>query len=252
VTRQIHMKDIRSGYERRFSARVVRSGADHVVLDSTAFYPTGGGQEHDTGVLGFVDPVTGEKAELRVVKVVKQQGEIVHFLDRALPPGVTAVEGEVDWERRYAHMRMHTAQHVVTGIAFEVFGRARTVGNQIHAERSRVDLAVDALTAADLRQLEDDVNQAIGAARPVRAYEEARETLLARVDPERCNLDLVPAHVPVLRVVEVEGTDLCPCAGTHVANTREIGALSILGTKSKGKGKTRVEFTLDGLRPSDA
>jgi misacylated tRNA(Ala) deacylase len=246
MTEQIHMAGIQPGYERTFDARITRRGEDHLVLDRTAFYPTGGGQEHDTGVLRFLESDGGEQ-EVRVVRVQKKGPEVLHFLENPLPEGIVDVRGEVDWERRYAHMRMHTAQHIVTALAFELFGRARTVGNQIHRERSRVDLGLDTLSTTDLFQLEEDANQAIGRARGVKAYEEARDSLLSRVDPERCNLDLVPAHIPLLRVVEVDETDLCPCAGTHVENTKEIGPLSILGTKSKGKGKTRVEFTLDGL-----
>lgn len=246
MTEQIHMTGIPAGYERAFTAQVTRRGDDFLVLDRTAFYPTGGGQEHDTGVLRFIDP-TGAPAEVRVTRVQKKGDDVIHFLDGPLPDAVVEVAGEVDWQRRYAHMRMHTAQHVVTALAFELFGRARTVGNQIHAEKSRVDLGLDRLSATDLAQLEEDANQVFNAARRVQAYEEERAALLARVDPERCNLDLVPSHIPRLRMVEVDKTDLCPCAGTHVENTKEIGRLEILGTKSKGKDKTRVEFTLDGL-----
>lgn len=246
MTKQIHMSGIPAGYERTFTAKVVRRGEDHVVLQETAFYPTGGGQEHDTGVLRYLDRA-GEPQEVRVTRVQKKGPEVLHFLEAPLPQEVHEVTGEVDWDRRFAHMRMHTAQHVVTALAFELFARARTVGNQIHAERSRVDLAQDTLSATDLAQLEEDTNQALRAARRVTAYEEDRGNLLERVDPERSNLDLVPAHIPRLRIVEIEKTDLCPCAGTHVENTSEIGRLRVLGTKSKGKGKTRLEFTLNGL-----
>lgn len=246
MTEQIHMTGIPAGYERAFTAQVRRRGEDFLVLDRTAFYPTGGGQEYDTGVLRYVDP-TGAPAEVRVTRVQKKGDEVLHYLDSPLPDSVVDIAGEVDWQRRFAHMRMHTAQHVVTALAFELFERARTVGNQIHAEKSRVDLAMDRLSSTDLAQLEEDANQVFRAARRVQAYEEDRANLLERVDPERCNLDLVPAHIPRLRMVEVDETDLCPCAGTHVANTDEIGRLTVLGTKSKGKNKTRVEFTLDGL-----
>ncbi len=246
MTEQIHMAGIPAGYQRTFDARPLRRETDYIVLDRTAFYPTGGGQEHDTGVLRFLDP-QGVPGEVRVKRVQKKGDEVLHWLESPLPEGVQQVTGEVDWDRRLAHMRMHTAQHIVTALAYELFGRARTVGNQIHHDKSRIDLGLDRLDPTDLTQLEEDANQVFNAGRRVTAYEEARENLLARVDPERSNLDLVPAHIPRLRIVEIDKTDLCPCAGTHVENTKEIGRLRMLGTKSKGKGKTRVEFTLDGL-----
>ncbi len=246
MTEQIHMAGIPAGYQRTFDARIARSEPEYIVLERTAFYPTGGGQEHDTGVLRFIG-ADGNPGEVRVKRVQKKGDEVLHWLETPLPEGVQDVQGEVDWERRFAHMRMHTAQHIVTALAYELFGRARTVGNQIHHDKSRVDLGLDRLGPTDLAQLEEDANQVFNASRRVTAYEEARENLLARVDPERSNLDLVPAHIPRLRIVEIDQTDLCPCAGTHVENTKEIGRLRMLGTKSKGKGKTRVEFTLDGL-----
>lgn len=241
VTEQLHMPDIEANYLKEFQAKIVKRGDGYVVLDRTAFYPTGGGQEFDTGTLHHDDGVVG-------VREVVKKGDVRHYLDGDIPDDVTKVTGMVDWDRRYAHMRMHTAQHLVSALVYDIFnGRdqtARTVGNQIHAERSRIDFSLDELSPTDLRQIEDDANQIIARRLDVTAHTEARASLLERVNPERCNLDLIPAKIPELRVIEIGDFDTCPCAGTHVRGTSEIGPIRVLGTRSKGAQKTRLEFTL--------
>ncbi|MBW3582326.1 MAG: alanyl-tRNA editing protein [Euryarchaeota archaeon] len=242
MTLQLHMPDIDANYLKDFTAKVVKRGDDYLVLDRTAFYPTGGGQEHDVGELHHDDGAVR-------VRDVKKKGEVRHYIEGDVPDEVTKVTGLVDWERRYAHMRMHTAQHLVSALVYDLFGGARTVGNQIHRSRSRIDFSLDALSATDLVQIEEDANQVIASKRSIDCYTEARTRLMERVKPERSNLDLIPAHIEDLRVIEIKDFDICPCAGTHVRNTDEIGRLQVLGTRSKGKDKTRFEFTLEGLEP---
>lgn len=245
MTEQLHFPDIESNYIREFQARVAKRKKDYVVLDQTAFYPTGGGQDHDVGAL-FHD-----EGSVVVKDVIKKGPDVRHVLDGELPEDVTKLTGSVDWDRRYAHMRMHTAQHLVSALVYDVFGGARTVGNQIRTSRSRIDFSLDELTARDLQQIEEDANQIIKRRLPITAYAEARASLEARVKPERSNLDLIPAAIKDLRVIEIKDFDICPCAGTHVRNTDEIGPLAVLGTRSKGKDKTRLEFTLEGLEPAE-
>lgn len=119
-------------YVREFEARVVERGSDYAVLDRTAFYAEGGGQPFDTGTLAW----DGDAA--RVTKVVKKGGEIRHFVDRV--PPADDVRGTVDWDRRYAHMRMHTAQHLLSGLVWQLYG-ARTVGNQLYRDYSHLSPA---------------------------------------------------------------------------------------------------------------
>src|SRR5688572_12166647 len=113
-------------YERTFTARVLEAKPDYVILDQTLFYPLGGGQEWDTGSLQ-----AGERQV--TVREVTKRGPVKHVVgtDHGLAPG-DEVTGTIDWDRRYAHMRMHTAQHLVSGLAYEMFAGTRTVGNQIH------------------------------------------------------------------------------------------------------------------------
>lgn len=237
ATDLLYLKSMEHAYRREFEARIVKRGDDYLVLDETLFYPEGGGQESDTGVLEF------EGGSCRVLRVEKK-GIIKHLVDALPPSTVERVRGRIDWERRHAHMRMHTAQHLVSGLAYDLFGGVRTVGNQLHADRSRIDFRPAHFTDEDLRRLETETNRILREARPVAIKFETRESLERRVKPDRANLDLLPRHVTDLRVIEIEGTDACPCGGTHVRNLGEIGQVRILGKSSKGAETVRIEYEL--------
>lgn len=224
-------------YVRSFDARVVEAGRDHVILDRTAFYAEGGGQPTDTGVLRW------DGGSARVGKVLKQGGRIRHFVDCL--PEAPEVHGEVDWDRRYAHMRMHTAQHLLSGLVWQAFG-ARTVGNQLYRDYSHVDFSPVTFDEEDLRRAEATFNEAVAAAHPVTVYEEDRSVLEREIAEERAILDLIPRSIRRLRVIRIGDLDLCPCGGTHVRSTSEIGRMRILRRRSKGKDVDRVTYELEG------
>jgi misacylated tRNA(Ala) deacylase len=236
MTDLLYMKDIDSNYIREFDAAVVRRKDDYVVLDRSAFYPEGGGQPSDTGTLLWGDTTS-------TVTHVTKKGIVKHHLDGEVPGEGVAVRGVLDWERRYAHMQMHTAQHVISGVVYDRCG-ARTVGNQIHAEYSRVDFRPAAFSDEDVADIERDCNRVLERDAPVRIYEEKRAVLEERVDQQRCNLDLLPKSISRLRIIEIEGFDLCPCAGTHVRATGEIPRLAITKRESKGKDTLRLVYRL--------
>ncbi|MFC2175286.1 alanyl-tRNA editing protein [archaeon] len=230
MTELIYMADC---YAKEFDASVVSSGEGYVVLDKTAFYPEGGGQPTDTGTLNGV----------RVAKVRKKEGETRHYVDGAVEG---AVHGVLDWEPRYAHMRMHTAQHLLSAIVLDKYG-AGTVGNQIHADYSRMDFALDGIDERMQEYLTTEFNKAVDSALGVKLYFSSRDEVIASVDPERRKLfEMVPAFVKEVRVVEIDGMDKCPCAGTHIANTKEIGHIKITRVENKGSSKTRLVFELKG------
>ena len=221
-------------YLREFDARVIERGPDFVILDQTAFYAEGGGQPYDTGFLRW------DGGEAKVLRVTKEKGIVRHVVDRI--PAVDAVHGVVDWERRYAHMRMHTSQHLMSGLVYRIFA-ARTVGNQIHADRSRTDFQPANFTTDDLKRIEGECNAVIASGADVRIFEEDRVVVENKID-DRALLDLIPQSVRRLRVIEVGKADYCPCGGTHVKNVREIGRVHVLGKRSKGKETDRVEYEL--------
>lgn len=247
MTKMLYMDRLEACYDRTFTARVVESFPDAVMLDQTLFYPLGGGQEWDTGTLTTAD------GRVLAVREVTKRGPVRHTLgpNHGLAAGDT-VTGTLDWERRYAHMRMHTAQHLVSGLAYEMFGGIRTVGNQIHTNRSRIDFNPVEFTPQMLDDLAAAANGVIASKQPITAATMTRDAVLAEQPADRTNMDLLPKSVTDLRVIRIGANiDLCPCAGTHVLNTGEIGAVQILGRRAKGQGTQRVEYTLAGLEPTE-
>lgn len=221
-------------YLREFDARVTERGPDYVVLDRTAFYAEGGGQPTDTGGLRWPG------GEAKVLRVAKEKGVIKHVLDRM--PTSEEVHGTIDWERRYAHMRYHTSQHLMSGLVWKVFA-ARTVGNQLYTDRARVDFQPAAFTPEDLTRIEDECNRAIEAAQDVRIFEEDRVAVDNKIG-DRSLLELIPQSIRRLRVIQVGTADYCPCGGTHVRNTSELGRVKVLERRSKGKETDRITYEL--------
>ena len=209
-----------------------------MVLDRTAFYPGGGGQPADKGSLG-IGPVKADVVDAR-----REGGSIVHVLDRPIPGTGAGSEGDLDWERRYAHMRYHTALHVLSGVIWRNF-EAKVTGGQMRADRARMDFSFPGeWTAEVVGEIERLTNEALAEERPVKVYELAREEALANPDLIRTQVNLVPERVERIRIVEIEGLDTQADGGTHVANTREVGEMGITGHKSKGRQNKRIEFVL--------
>jgi misacylated tRNA(Ala) deacylase len=236
MTGELFLKD---AYLREFEARVTRLAGREVTLDRTAFYPGGGGQPADKGSLG-VGPVRASVVDFR-----REEGGIVHVLDKAIPETVRSLHGELDWERRYAHMRHHTALHVLSGVIWRAFG-AKVTGGQMRADRARMDFSFpEEWTVDAVGEIERLTNDVLLEGRPVKVYELPRQEALKNADLIRTQVNLVPKGLKVVRVVEVEGIDAQADGGTHVANTREVGTLEITDHKSKGRRNKRVEFVLD-------
>ncbi len=235
-TELLYLPEPDKAYEKEFTARVIEASKNHVTLDRTLFYPTGGGQPHDVGTLETDETI-------RITSVRNQKGAPRHEVDGTPPSQGATVTGRIDWDRRHALMRMHTAQHILSAIAYETFG-ATTKGNQIHTDYSRVDFDVDTFTEEQLETLQAEANTVIDDDIHIEGYEEDRDKLKERIDVERTLLHLIPDHIKRLRVVEIPDVDICPCAGTHVKRTGEIGELTIQRTRSKGKGRTRIVYDL--------
>ena len=240
TTTKLYLESIDAGYYQNFHAKIIAVSETSVVLDRTLFYPLGGGQHWDTGTLN------GPNGPLSVTEV-RGRGDVEHTVqeDHQLSIG-DEVQGSIDWDLRYARMRMHTAQHLVSGLVYEMFDGARTVGNQLHADRSRIDFNPISFDEAMLESMTNAVNQTIDKGLEVTDSIMTREQINKIMPPERTNMDLLPASVTDLRVVSIGNQiDMCPCAGTHVSNLKELGHIHILGKKSKGKGTQRVSYNLN-------
>jgi misacylated tRNA(Ala) deacylase len=235
VTEELFLSD---SYLRQFEARVVKHSGREVILDRTTFYPGGGGQPPDKGTLG-IGPVRASVVDAR-----REGGEVLHVLDNPIPDTVRDLKGELDWERRYGHMRHHTALHVLSGVIWRNFG-AKVTGGQMRADRARMDFSFPGEWTTDVvGEIERLTNEALSEGRPVKVYELSREEALRNPDLIRTQVNLVPERVRVIRIVEIEGLDTQADGGTHVANTREVGQLEITGHKSKGRQNKRIEFIL--------
>jgi misacylated tRNA(Ala) deacylase len=223
-----------------FEATAVAATEEYVVLDGTYFYPEGGGQPPDSGVLEW----DGGRAS--VVGARKNHGDVRHFVEDLagdLPAEGATVTGRIDEDRRERLRRMHTAQHVVSRVVLDEFGAA-TAGNQVHEERSRIDFEPANFTDEDLELIEREANRIVDADLAVTKEERARDLVEAEVAEGRTNLDLIPDGVDPLRVVEIEAYDMCPCGGTHVDSTGRLGGIRIVERTSKGADVDRIEFEL--------
>ena len=232
-TRKLYYED---AYLTEFEAKVLLCKKRYLILDNTAFYPEGGGQPSDVGFLEWND----KKSEVR--EVIKKGDTIKHIVEGEKPPEKSNVYGIINWDRRYNHMKMHTAQHIISGIVFDYY-KARTVGNQIHSDYSRVDFHPAKFSEGDLKDIEKKFNRIVIRNLPIKIYEEERENLEKRVDQQRCNLDLLPKFITKLRIVEIEDFDICPCAGTHVKNTSEIPEIIKTKKESKGRDIDRIIYS---------
>ena len=210
-----------------------------VEFDRTYYYPSGGGQPADHG------SINGDSGNFDILDVRKRT-EIKHLLSGDQFNSNSLLDqsfiANIDHERRNQLCRMHTAQHLISAAADELFG-ARTVGNQINTEKTRIDLGMESRDAFSKDELQSVVNTYIDSSIDVSMSFRDRVELLE--DPlVRVNMDLLPQNIDNLRVITIEGIDICPCAGTHVGNTNEIGHIEISKVKSKGAGKLRVEYHL--------
>ena len=225
----------------RFTATVEDATDDYIVLDGTYFYPEGGGQPADRGALRW------EGGSAEVVDVQKEHGDVRHYVENVtgnLPTEGDEVDGQIDEVRRTKLRRMHTAQHVVSKVVLDVFG-AQTAGNQIHADRSRIDFEPADFSENEVNAIEARANAILDQDLEVEKAEMARAEAEEQTPEGRGLLDLIPDHVDPLRMVAIGDFDLCPCGGTHVDRLSEVGRIRITGRTSKGADVDRIEFELD-------
>ena len=240
MTELLYLKD---HYLREFDATVAQVQTTSVTLDKTAFYPTGGGQPNDTGMLRW------NQGESKVMDVSKKEGLVLHKLEGAPPPAGSAVHGILDWDRRYVFMRYHSALHVLCGLVYHMYGGFVT-GGQIYLDRARMDFDLQDLSTDRIQEIEKACNEQIQAGRPISVRFLPREEAMKHPDLIRTKINLVPPEITEVRVVEIEGLDVQADGGTHVANTREIQGIKILKTANKGRINRRMEIALTQAHPS--
>ena len=207
-----------------------------LVLDRTVFYPTGGGQPGDAGVLRH------DGTEIRLIDAIKGDGpdSVIHVPEpgAALPAVGSTVEVEIDWGRRLAHMRMHTCLHLLCAVV-----PGAVTGGQIGTDRSRLDFNVPS-ASLDKNELTAALNRLIEGDHPVKYRWIDDAELEANPDLVRTMSVKPPTGTGQVRLVEIEGVDLQPCGGTHVGRTGEIGRVEVVKIENKGKQNRRVVVAL--------
>ncbi|HEY70315.1 MAG TPA: alanyl-tRNA editing protein [Anaerolineae bacterium] len=234
MTELIFLED---AYQKTFEAKIVGVGASGVVLDRTAFYPGGGGQPSDKGVLDTDD------WSWKVVSVRRRDGEVWHQVEGDPPDTGMGVSGILDWERRYQLMRTHTAMHILCGVIWRDYGASVTGGN-MEPLRGRMDFEFEHMRKDLVEEIEKSINAEVAEARTIQTRILPREEAFKIPDLIRTKIDLLPKGIQQVRVVEIIGLDLQADGGTHVGNTREVGPLRIVDYKSKGAINKRIVVAL--------
>ncbi len=227
---------LRDAYQRECTSTVVDVRDNAVVLDKTIFYYTGGGQPHDTGVLG------GNV----VVDVRKDGDEVLHYLieGAALPSVGDVIECSIDWDRRHQLMRTHTAMHVLCGVIWNEW-KVPVTGGNMEPLSARMDFELPEVPEGFLQRVEQLVNEAVSADYPIEVSFLPRDTAVEDEDLIRTKVSLIPANVKEIRVVDIVGLDKQADGGTHVASTTEVGSVRVVKMENKGKGfrRLRVEIS---------
>jgi Ser-tRNA(Ala) deacylase AlaX len=231
-------------YLREFDATVSSVDGQAVMLDRTALYPGGGGQPADTGTLAWPG------GQSLVPEMRRDERGVWHVLPGPAPLAGTTVHGAVDWDRRYAVMRHHSALHVLVGAVYRLYN-ALVTGGAIYPDRARMDFSLEDLSKERVAAIEAEANRVIAEGHRIAVrfvsrdeYETSDLTRLAR--------NLLPPGVTNVRVIEIEGYDAQADGGTHVSNTSEIGLLRITKTENKGKTNRRLEIALESPGRRDA
>jgi misacylated tRNA(Ala) deacylase len=227
-------------------------GATLVVLDRTVFYPGGGGQPSDRGLL--LRASDGRRWVVRSAR--KSGGDVVHELEPGSPgeTGTTAgaleppavgdrLEVDLDWARRHALMRTHTALHALCGVVWRDYGALVTGGN-MEPGAGRMDFEFERMGGELVDEIEARVNAELAVGRDVRVDVLPREEAFAIPDLIRTKVDLLPPGIEEIRTIEIVGLDLQADGGTHVANTREVGQIRVTGYESKGRINKRIRIAL--------
>ena len=234
-------------YARSIDARVeaVDAGWEEplVVLDRTVFYPGGGGQPPDRGLL--LRATDGRSWTVRAAR--KSGGDIVHELElgEGGPPSVgDIVSVDLDWARRHSLMRTHTALHALCGVVWRDYG-ALVTGGKMEPGTGRMDFEFERMSGDLVDEIEATVNAELLAARDVRVNVLPRDEAFGIPDLIRTKVNLLPPGIDEIRTIEIVGLDLQADGGTHVANTREVGRIRVTGYESKGRINKRIRIALE-------
>jgi misacylated tRNA(Ala) deacylase len=225
-------------YLKEFEATVTDAVEGGVVLDRTAFYAGGGGQPSDTGTL------TSKGQEYQVTGIKRADGNLVHQISGDVPAVGATVAGQIDWDRRYLLMRTHTALHILCGVVWRDYG-ALVTGGDMKPGEGRMDFEFENFSAEFVEELEIKVNAEVAENRDIHVNNLSREEADQVPDLIRTKINLLPPNIQEIRTIDIHGLDLQADGGTHVANTREVGVIKVVGHESKGRINKRIRIALE-------
>jgi misacylated tRNA(Ala) deacylase len=236
MARNVYSTD---SYAREVAATVVDvDDVDRrVLLDTTVFYPGGGGQPHDTGALWVGDDA------IQVDRVTSDRGNVWHWIAGDLPAVGTPVRAQLDWDRRYTLMRTHTAMHAMCGVVWERYQSPVTGGNMKEGE-GRLDFELPDWDSAHKFPMEEELNRQLAKALEVTVSFLPRDEADADPSLRRTKVSLLPKGLTEVRVIDIVGLDRQADGGTHVHRTDEVGRVEITKVESKGKAFRRIRFEL--------
>jgi misacylated tRNA(Ala) deacylase len=237
MTELLYLHD---SYRRDADAMVAAGEENAVLVDRTIFFPGGGGQPADAGRLAWPGGASS------VIEMRRDGGKVWHVLDGPAPPVGTTVREALDWDRRYAIMRHHSALHILVGAVYRLFG-ALVTGGAIYPDRARMDFSLEDLRTERVAAIEEEANRVVMEDRRILIRFVTGEEF-EQSDLVRLAKNLVPKDVDRIRVIEIEGYDAQADGGTHVAHTNEIGPLRIAKTENKGKANRRLEIRIEPRR----
>ena len=225
-------------YLKEFDSTVTDTTAKGVVLDRTAFYPGGGGQPADSGLLSVGDDV------YQVKKLSRSDGKLVHEIDGDMPPIGTQVHGVLDWGRRHQLMRTHTALHILCGVVWRDYG-AKVTGGNMQPGSARMDFEMENMSSDFAKKVEELINREVEASRDIVIGNYPRDEAFKIPDLIRTKINLLPAGIKEVRTIDITGLDMQADGGTHVANTTEVGRIRVVGHESKGRINKRLRIEID-------
>ncbi|MEK9663217.1 MAG: alanyl-tRNA editing protein [Candidatus Nanopelagicales bacterium] len=234
-----HRLELDDATLREWTATVLDADLESgIVLDRSAFYPGGGGQPPDHGVLlwgGVQTRIVGVRYgdDLRLIPA---EGD-------PIPPVGAEVQGAIEDDRRTALMRTHSGLHVLSGVVFRDFG-ALVTGSNMEPLEGRLDFNLEGVPEGFKQDVEDAINAEVEADRGISAYSLPRDEAFAIPDIIRTATNLLPPEIEIVRIVDIEGLDVQADGGTHVASTRMVGRMRVVKVENKGKGFRRIRVAL--------
>jgi misacylated tRNA(Ala) deacylase len=233
---------LEDNYVKDFKSTLVKTNTEGLILKESYFYVEGGGQPGDKGIL------TINNQPIKVKNTRIRQGMVVHETDSQEFQLGSEVEGRIDWEYRFRLMQSHSAQHVISRF-FQINYQAETVSTQLKYAKSRLDFQpLRKIPPEELEKIADSINLILEKNLPVFMKTLPREEAFFYLQEKKYQtkyLEMVPKSIKSIRIISIGDYDFAACAGTHVRNTSEIGKISLLSTKNKGKLRERVFYSID-------